>query len=58
MAIVGESGSGKTTIAKIINGLEYPDSGEILINNCPINKIDLFERARLIQPIFQIHTQL
>ena len=53
VAIVGESGSGKTTIAKIINGLEYPDSGEILINNCPINKIDLFERARLIQPIFQ-----
>ena len=53
VAIVGESGSGKTTIAKIINGLEYPDSGEILINNCPINKIDLFKRARLIQPIFQ-----
>ena len=53
VAIVGESGSGKTTIAKIINGLEYPDSGEILINNCPINKIDFFERARLIQPIFQ-----
>ena len=53
VAIVGESGSGKTTIAKIINGLEYPDSGEILINNRPINKIDLFERARLIQPIFQ-----
>jgi len=53
VAIVGESGSGKTTIAKIINGLEYPDSGEILINNSPINKIDLFERARLIQPIFQ-----
>ena len=53
VAIVGESGSGKTTIAKIINGLEYPDSGEILINNYPINKIDLFERARLIQPIFQ-----
>ena len=53
VAIVGEAGSGKTTIAKIINGLEYPDSGEILINNFPINKIDLFERARLIQPIFQ-----
>ncbi len=53
VAIVGESGSGKTTIAKIINGLEYPDSGEILINNLPINKIDFFERARLIQPIFQ-----
>ena len=53
VAIVGESGSGKTTIAKIINGLEYPDSGDIFINNRPINKIDLFERARLIQPIFQ-----
>ena len=31
LAIMGESGSGKSTIAKIIIGLEKPDSGEVKI---------------------------
>jgi len=53
MAIVGESGSGKSTIAKIINGLLKPDSGEILFEGRPIGEISVKERARLIQPIFQ-----
>ena len=31
LAVMGESGSGKSTIAKIIIGLEKPDSGEVKI---------------------------
>ncbi|MFG2044945.1 ABC transporter ATP-binding protein [Dactylosporangium sp. NPDC048998] len=31
LAIVGESGSGKTTTARIIAGLERPDSGEVIV---------------------------
>lgn len=36
-SIVGPNGSGKTTIIKTILGLVKPDSGQILINNQPIN---------------------
>jgi len=36
VAIVGESGSGKTTLANVIAGLVEPDSGQVLIDNCPL----------------------
>lgn len=36
VAIVGFSGSGKTTLLNMINGLEFPDSGEVLLHNTPI----------------------
>ncbi|MCR5595959.1 MAG: ABC-F family ATP-binding cassette domain-containing protein [Lachnospiraceae bacterium] len=31
IAIIGDNGTGKTTLLKMINGLELPDSGEIVI---------------------------
>lgn len=33
VSIIGASGTGKTTIFRLLNGLEKPDSGEIFINN-------------------------
>lgn len=36
LGIVGESGSGKTTLARMIMGLERPDSGEILFRGAPL----------------------
>jgi ABC-type sugar transport system ATPase subunit len=33
VGLVGENGAGKSTMMKIINGMYYPDSGEIFINN-------------------------
>ena len=33
IALVGESGSGKSTIARMIVGLELPDTGTIKIEN-------------------------
>src|ERR1700720_2784988 len=32
VAIIGRSGSGKTTLLRCINGLEVPDSGEIVFD--------------------------
>ncbi|MEM7146911.1 MAG: ABC transporter ATP-binding protein [Verrucomicrobiota bacterium] len=36
LALVGESGSGKTTLLRLAAGLEYPDTGEILIDDSPV----------------------
>ena len=38
VAFVGPSGSGKTTLVDIIMGLLEADSGEILIDNVPLNQ--------------------
>ncbi len=41
VALVGESGAGKTTIANMIAGLFMPTSGELLIDEVPLQEIDL-----------------
>ena len=38
VAIIGRSGSGKTTLLRCINGLEVPDSGEILFDGCRVER--------------------
>ncbi len=36
LAIVGFTGSGKTTLINLINGLHFPDEGEVLLHGEPI----------------------
>ncbi|MEQ8194038.1 MAG: ABC transporter ATP-binding protein [Rhodospirillales bacterium] len=53
LAIVGESGCGKTTLAKILLGLQSPDSGKALFKGTPLSGIEPLAIAKHIQPIFQ-----
>ncbi len=40
VAIIGESGSGKSTLLSLIAGLDYPSSGEVLIDGHSIAALD------------------
>jgi polar amino acid transport system ATP-binding protein len=55
VAIIGRSGSGKTTLLRCINGLEVPDSGEIVFDGRPVRRSRAALRAlrREIGIVFQ-----
>src|SRR3954451_21503146 len=36
LAVVGENGAGKSTLMKILAGVQEPDSGEILLDDKPV----------------------
>ncbi|WP_441248574.1 ABC transporter ATP-binding protein [Kitasatospora sp. McL0602] len=58
LGIVGESGSGKTTTARIVVGLEHPDSGRVLVDHRDRTqhrrgRAQRLARAREVQMVFQ-----
>lgn len=59
LGITGESGSGKSTLLSIIAGLDRPSSGEVYLEDHPLNSLSEEElsrlRARSVGFVFQFH---
>jgi branched-chain amino acid transport system ATP-binding protein len=54
-SIIGPNGAGKTTFFNMLTGILRPDSGELLFEGRNINRLRMYERARLgIARSFQI----
>src|SRR5262249_36623872 len=51
VGLLGPSGSGKTTLLRILAGLEFPDSGKVLIND--VDALTLGFEERQIGFVFQ-----
>lgn len=47
VGIMGPNGAGKTTLFNVILGLLNQDEGRVLLNGCPIDGLDPWQRARL-----------
>jgi len=47
IAILGPSGCGKSTLLNLIAGLDTPSSGDVIINNCNITKLNEQDRTEL-----------
>lgn len=57
VAIVGPSGAGKSTLMKLLLGLEECDKGTILLDDIPLQQMDMFAVRRQVATVLQ-HTQL
>lgn len=59
VAIVGPSGSGKSTLLHILGGVDVPTSGQVIIDNTDISKLDetalAIFRRRQIGLIYQFY---
>src|SRR5690625_1442352 len=53
IAIIGHNGSGKSTIAKLMNGLLFPQQGEILINGKQVNENTIWDIRKDVGMVFQ-----
>jgi len=47
LVIIGRSGSGKSTLLRILGGLEYPDTGHVLLDGREITSLDERSRAEI-----------
>ncbi len=53
LVLLGRSGSGKTTALKMVNGLLFPSSGEVLVEGKPTSQWDLIRLRRGIGYVIQ-----
>jgi osmoprotectant transport system ATP-binding protein len=53
LVLLGRSGAGKTTALKMVNGLLFPTSGEVLVDGRPTREWDLIRLRRRIGYVIQ-----
>lgn len=53
VSIIGHNGSGKSTIAKLINGLLFPQEGEIFISGKPVTEETIWDVRKDVGMVFQ-----
>lgn len=53
VAIIGHNGSGKSTIAKLMNGLLFPEKGEIYINGILLTEESIWDIRKEVGMVFQ-----
>ena len=53
IAVVGENGAGKTTLVKIISGILFPTSGDVLINDVSISLYSKKSRFKYVSGVVQ-----
>ncbi|MCA1057113.1 energy-coupling factor ABC transporter ATP-binding protein [Rossellomorea aquimaris] len=53
LAIVGHNGSGKSTLAKMLNGLHFPEKGDVTVDGVPLKEETIWEIRSKIGMVFQ-----
>ena len=53
LTVIGRSGCGKTTMLRMINGLQIPDSGKVLVEGQDVAQADLIALRRRIGYVIQ-----
>lgn len=53
LAIIGHNGSGKSTIAKLMNGLLFPDQGEVIIQGVKLTEETVWDVRKKVGMVFQ-----
>lgn len=53
LAIVGHNGSGKSTMAKLLNGLQFPQEGQITVCGTKLEEETVWEIRKQIGMVFQ-----
>jgi iron complex transport system ATP-binding protein len=53
LGILGPNGSGKSTLIRLLSGLEQPDQGEIWLDEVPLSRFSIKERAKRIAVVPQ-----
>jgi ATP-binding cassette subfamily B protein/ATP-binding cassette subfamily C protein len=58
IALVGANGSGKTTIVKLLLGIYQPDSGQILVDDIPLEKLNKAAYYKRMGALFQDYARM